>query len=400
MSSFGSGRGAGVGPLRLIEQEAPHAPAPAGSTSTPCSRASAARTWPPWTGAARATSRTSSPSPSSRGTRWWAPCRRTPRRPTVPRSAAGSRVVLQPVLGCAARGIEPPCPACQAGHVGNCGNLAFGHIRPGLQTGFCADTGGGWSSAGTGGAPEPALRGARRAQRRRRGHGGAGGLRGARGPRRAHRPGRRGGHPRRRHARTLGDRRPDPPGHDRSLCHAVGRARRRPLRAPAAAGPRVRRHRGPPARPAAPGRAPPRPLHVVRRALGGDRHAVGRRRRGARLRGQRRVHRPVARHGAARGAPSLSSACPARCTWTWRRSGTARSAWPAPTPTAPSATRSQVTTPTFALALELAAAKRTGQLVSATYPLTRFEDAVVHAGAAGRRGSVKIAFDVAKGHAR
>ena len=62
--------------------------------------------------------------------------------------AAGSRVVLQPVLGCAARGIEPPCAACQAGNVGNCGNLAFGHIRPGLQTGFCADTGGGWSTSG------------------------------------------------------------------------------------------------------------------------------------------------------------------------------------------------------------------------------------------------------------
>ena len=62
--------------------------------------------------------------------------------------AAGSRVVLQPVLGCAARGIDPQCPACQAGHVGNCGYIAFGHIRPGLQTGFCADTGGGWSSGG------------------------------------------------------------------------------------------------------------------------------------------------------------------------------------------------------------------------------------------------------------
>ena len=62
--------------------------------------------------------------------------------------AAGARVVLQPVLGCAARGIHPPCPACQAGNVGNCGYLAFGHIRPGLQTGFCADTGGGWSTSG------------------------------------------------------------------------------------------------------------------------------------------------------------------------------------------------------------------------------------------------------------
>jgi len=38
--------------------------------------------------------------------------------------------------------------------------------------------------------------------------------------------------------------------------------------------------------------------------------------------------------------------------------------------------------------------------VSATYPLARFEEAVAHAGAAGRRGAVKIAFDVRKGHAR
>jgi threonine dehydrogenase-like Zn-dependent dehydrogenase len=57
-------------------------------------------------------------------------------------------------------------------------------------------------------------------------------------------------------------------------------------------------------------------------------------------------------------------------------------------------------TSTFALAFEVAAAQRTGRLVSATYPLTRFEDAVVHAGAAGRRGAVKIAFDVRKGTAR
>ena len=49
---------------------------------------------------------------------------------------------------------------------------------------------------------------------------------------------------------------------------------------------------------------------------------------------------------------------------------------------------------TFSLALEAAAAMRTGRLVSATYPLDRFEEAVVHAGAAGRRGAVKIAFDL------
>jgi threonine dehydrogenase-like Zn-dependent dehydrogenase len=55
------------------------------------------------------------------------------------------RVVVEPVLGCLARGINPPCPACAKGRKGSCERLAFGHIHPGLQTGFCSDTGGGWS---------------------------------------------------------------------------------------------------------------------------------------------------------------------------------------------------------------------------------------------------------------
>jgi len=48
----------------------------------------------------------------------------------------------------------------------------------------------------------------------------------------------------------------------------------------------------------------------------------------------------------------------------------------------------------------VAAAQQTGRLVSATYPLARFEDAVAHAGSAGRRGAVKIAFDIRKGPIR
>ena len=55
---------------------------------------------------------------------------------------------------------------------------------------------------------------------------------------------------------------------------------------------------------------------------------------------------------------------------------------------------------TFQLAFGVVAAQSTGRLVSATYPLTRFEEAVAHAGAAGRRGAVKIAFDITKGHTR
>jgi threonine dehydrogenase-like Zn-dependent dehydrogenase len=56
------------------------------------------------------------------------------------------RVVIEPVLGCATRGIDPPCAPCAAGDLGNCTNIAFGDLHPGLQSGFCCDTGGGWST--------------------------------------------------------------------------------------------------------------------------------------------------------------------------------------------------------------------------------------------------------------
>lgn len=56
------------------------------------------------------------------------------------------RVVVEPVLGCVTRGIHPPCDACTAGDLGNCERIAFGALAPGLQTGFCCDTGGGWST--------------------------------------------------------------------------------------------------------------------------------------------------------------------------------------------------------------------------------------------------------------
>ncbi|HEY2428111.1 MAG TPA: zinc-binding dehydrogenase [Acidimicrobiales bacterium] len=57
------------------------------------------------------------------------------------------RVVVEPVLGCTARGIDPPCPHCAVGDTGRCERVAFGHLAPGLQTGYCADTGGGWGGA-------------------------------------------------------------------------------------------------------------------------------------------------------------------------------------------------------------------------------------------------------------
>ena len=59
--------------------------------------------------------------------------------------SAGTRVVLQPVLNCVARGLEPPCENCAAGFTGRCDRVTAGHLSAGLQTGYCADTGGGWS---------------------------------------------------------------------------------------------------------------------------------------------------------------------------------------------------------------------------------------------------------------
>ena len=58
---------------------------------------------------------------------------------------AGERVVLEPALGCASRGIDPPCPYCASGRHNLCLNVAKGTLAPGIQTGFCRDTGGGWS---------------------------------------------------------------------------------------------------------------------------------------------------------------------------------------------------------------------------------------------------------------
>lgn len=55
----------------------------------------------------------------------------------------GTRVVLDPVLSCAARGIER-CESCASGQTNRCDRITVGHISPGLQTGYCADTGGGW----------------------------------------------------------------------------------------------------------------------------------------------------------------------------------------------------------------------------------------------------------------
>ena len=65
--------------------------------------------------------------------------------PGVARVALGDRVALSPPLHCEVRGIEELCPECRAGHTGHCTNVTRGPLSAGIQTGYCRDTGGGWS---------------------------------------------------------------------------------------------------------------------------------------------------------------------------------------------------------------------------------------------------------------
>jgi threonine dehydrogenase-like Zn-dependent dehydrogenase len=59
----------------------------------------------------------------------------------------GQRVVLEPALCCEVRGIRPPCRSCAAGAYAHCENILSGSIKGGIQTGYCARTGGAWSEA-------------------------------------------------------------------------------------------------------------------------------------------------------------------------------------------------------------------------------------------------------------
>jgi threonine dehydrogenase-like Zn-dependent dehydrogenase len=404
VSTLGSGRGAGVGPLRLVERDAPALPGAGWVHVDPLLSGIC--------GSDLATL-------DGRSSRYFEDIVSFPFVPghevvgllsedavaaDGAALAAGSRVVLQPVLGCAARGITPLCAACSFGHVGNCGQLAFGHIRPGLQTGFCTDTGGGWSTSGLVAhtsqlfavpeglddtdavTVEPvacavhAVLGAGLAEGDVVAVLGAG---------------------------TLGltviaalshlaatGRCPTPAvllvgakyAHQQRLARALGAGEALPPEQLARA---VRRH-------------------SQSLSFGGDSGVT------ATLSGGADVvidcvgsAQSIAQSLAMvrpRGTIALVG-MPGRVTVDlaplWHREVRLAGAYAYGTETVLSGTGgSTAPVSTFDLAFDVVAAQRTGRLVSATYPLTRFEDAVAHAGAAGRRGAVKIAFDMKKGHLR
>jgi threonine dehydrogenase-like Zn-dependent dehydrogenase len=58
----------------------------------------------------------------------------------------GQRVIVNPWLSCAPRGIAPICEPCEAGQYSLCVNFKRGRLAPGLHTGICRDAPGGFAS--------------------------------------------------------------------------------------------------------------------------------------------------------------------------------------------------------------------------------------------------------------
>jgi threonine dehydrogenase-like Zn-dependent dehydrogenase len=134
-SEWRAGAGGRFGPLRLVDVEPPCLPGPGWQ-----------RLLPRLTGICGSDLATV----DGRSSRWFEPIVSFPFVPgheVVADTEDGRRAVIEPVLSCQARGIVPMCPACSQGRRRHCVNLTGGHITPGLQTGYCQATGGGWSLA-------------------------------------------------------------------------------------------------------------------------------------------------------------------------------------------------------------------------------------------------------------
>jgi threonine dehydrogenase-like Zn-dependent dehydrogenase len=65
--------------------------------------------------------------------------------PGVTTRRVGERVVVNPWLSCAPRGIQPPCLACQQGQVTLCEHFSAGRLAPGIHLGNCRTAGGGYA---------------------------------------------------------------------------------------------------------------------------------------------------------------------------------------------------------------------------------------------------------------
>lgn len=57
----------------------------------------------------------------------------------------GERVVVEALLWCKPRGFAEPCRFCARGEINLCERMTMGALAPGIQPGYCRDTGGSWS---------------------------------------------------------------------------------------------------------------------------------------------------------------------------------------------------------------------------------------------------------------
>ena len=135
-------------PSACTRSTTPASCGPTGWSPGRSSRASAAPTPSScWATSARATSTTpcrpSPRSPTSRATRWWPRWSRSDPRPAA--LDVGQRVVLNPWLTCGPRGIDPPCPPCQAGDLSLCWSFTKGDLGPGVHVGVITDAPGAWA---------------------------------------------------------------------------------------------------------------------------------------------------------------------------------------------------------------------------------------------------------------
>ncbi|MGA2036426.1 MAG: zinc-binding dehydrogenase [Acidimicrobiales bacterium] len=385
-SLVGSGKGISIGPLRLTELEAPALPGPGWH-----------RVRPRLAGICGSDLATL----DGRSSRYFEDLVSFPFVPgheivgTVKESFAGNgattrtalppgtRVVVESVIGCIPRGIDPPCPACATGRIGGCERVAFGHISPGLQIGYCTDTGGGWSTAGLvahetqlHAVPdelsdedavmvEPTACAVHAATRAEVNPGdtvavlGAGtlGLTTVAALRSLTEPGAIFVGAKHTHQRRLAEEL----GADAALPPAqLGRAVRRQSRSLAVSEHSHQLTGG---------------ADVVVDCVGNPES----------LTEALSIVRPRGRVvlGGMPGNVRVDLAS------LWHREVTLTSAYAYGTEEVSGSSRR-----TFDLAMEMVASCRLGRLVSARYPLDRFEEAVAHAGTAGRRGAVKVVFDL------
>ena len=133
-SMTGAGRGASCGPLGLVDDDEVALPG-----------ADWVRLKPRLAGICGSDLATI----DARSSRWFEPIVSFPFVPghEIVADAPQGRVVVEPVLGCASRSIQPVCTACRNGDLGRCERITFGSLAPGLQSGFCCDVGGGWATS-------------------------------------------------------------------------------------------------------------------------------------------------------------------------------------------------------------------------------------------------------------